>query len=308
MLTRNIFITRKIKFILFCSFICLCTFSCLHKLSKHKTVHDFNGFFKNPDSSCVIELMPGKYNISSMDTSSEGKFYRWSFYIEGNDYAWYKSMLTFRNLNNITLKGKGDKPEDTKIYSENTDAVILVFEKCKNVSIDNLWLGHMAATESCMGGVLCFIGCENVTINNTHMYGTGYYGFEVYNSKKFTCTNSDIFNCSGGVFGTYGCDTVRISNCTFYNNVSRGHFTYFSNCPSADLDSCIWCDNKIEDTAQEDQALFTLWNSNVVVRNSKINQNHLESMIHRYAADKFIMKNTAMKDNTIDGTYEAVDR
>lgn len=74
------------------------------------------------------------------------------------------------------------------------------------------------------------------------------------------------------------------------------------------MDRCIWRENKIEDTTQEDQALFSLWNSSVVVRNSIIYQNHLVSMIRRKAADKFIMKNTEMKDNIIDGTYEAVDR
>ncbi len=247
------------------------------------------------------------YNITDLDTLSEGQYYRWSYYIEGEDYGWYKTMLTFRNLNNITIEGMGNVPSDTKIYSEDTKAIVLVFENCNNVTINNVWLGHITPSTSCFGGVISAVNSSNITINNTQMYGTGFYGFEVYDAKKLSCTNSEIWDCSGGAFHMAGCDTVIIENSKFYANTSRSHFSYLSNSPYININNCSWTNNKIENSAVEHQALFRLWNAHLTISNSTINNNHLESLVQRKSTDTFVLENVDTTNNVFEKTLEFID-
>lgn len=270
-------------------------------------VNNFTELLENLRSNTTVELDAGMYNLSRLDTSNVGRYFRWSYYFEGSDYAWDKTMLVLRNLENVVLKGAGDSPSDVKIFSEDSKAIVLIFENCKNVTIDNLWLGHITQSESCFGGVLSFVGCDNIRINNTQMYGTGFYGFEAYDSKKISCTNSEIWDCTGGAFHIAGCDTAIIDNCNIYDNTSRSHFSYLSECPYVLISNSTWRDNKIEDSAVEKQALFRLWNSNLMVRDSKFNNNHVESFVTRKPADTYVSEGVDATRNIIDEEFESID-
>ena len=154
----------------------------------------------------------------------------------------------------------------------------------------------------------CVVLGEGDNITNTQMYGTGFYGFETYNSILTRCSNSEIWDCTGGAFHIFGCDTAKIYNCNIHDNTSRSDFSSFGGCYFAEINNCIWSNNNIDDSAVENQALFRLWNNtNLFVRNSKFINNHVESLIHREANDIYTSENIDMNNNTIDEEFESID-
>ncbi|MBN1953365.1 MAG: right-handed parallel beta-helix repeat-containing protein [Bacteroidales bacterium] len=269
-------------------------------------VQSLQELLENLENNCTIELMPGMYNVSELDTNAYSKYFRWSFYLEGEDYAWEKSMLILQNMENVRIRGMGGKPEDVKIYSEDADAIVLILENCRNVQIENVWLGHITPSESCFGGVLSFVECDHIQLSNTSMYGTGYYGFEVYGASTVVCKNSEIWDCTGGAFHLYGCGKAFIDGCHFHDNTTRDYFSSLIGCGSVEIRNSIWENNVIENTAVDHQAIFSLHESHLVVSDSKFSGNYLESFIKRRESDTYSFENVDEQENTILEEYDAI--
>ncbi|MFH2095732.1 MAG: right-handed parallel beta-helix repeat-containing protein [Bacteroidota bacterium] len=273
--------------------------------SEKKT--SINDLLANLDNETIIELQPGDYCVNDLDTNKYGKYYKWAFYFDGVEmHGWGKTMLVFRGMDNITIRGLGEKPDETKIFSNDEYAIVLTFINCKNVVIENLWVGHITTSESCFGGVLSFVDCGKIKIQNTKMYGTGFYGFEAINSEKVICENSEIWDCSGGVFHIYSCDEALIAGGNFHDNTSRNNMVNIINTRSAKIINCSFTGNEMDNSAQDNQAMFNLNNASLEVINTQIRKTNTEVLIRRRKGDTFYTEGLDTLNNIFTNGVEVI--
>lgn len=277
-------------------------------------VNDITDFASNLANNRTYHFSAGSYNITSLYNKSQltavkedslyeklfGKpHYKWRCYWNGEeeDDSDSCNMFTIHDLSSITLKGLGKKPEKTKLFSEDEDAIVVVFDNCKKVTLNNLWFGHITNSESCLGGVLQFVNCDTIVLDNIDMYGTGFTGFEIFNAKQVICKNSRIWDCSGGIFNLRNSDDVLIDNCTFYNNKSVGSFSDIRQCPKVTISNCVWKNNK-----GKEASLLQLNESNLSIKNATVTQNNVETFVTREKSAIVILEDVTMTDNhtTID--------
>ena len=108
--------------------------------------------------------------------------------------------LVITNVEGLKIRGGSDSFGDTKIVVNPRYAAVLAFEKCKDIQIENMTVGH-TETGTCTGNVLDFFGCKNVEINNMDIYGCGVFGLGLFKGcADITVNNSTIRDCYYGPF------------------------------------------------------------------------------------------------------------
>ena len=198
----------------------------------------FQSFLNNITSNTTYYLDFNDIKLDRLNKSLSGKHFLWKAYVvEYDEYMddedWGIS-LTLKGLENVKLIGIDVEYEKhghskTKIQSSNTSGTILIIDSCKNIKIENFWLGHSPSATGCTAGVLAIKNSFDITINQCYLYGTGIEGLSVFDSDKITVINTEIFDCSQSVFNFNNSNNVIFNNCSFYSNKGRLRFNNSSN-------------------------------------------------------------------------------
>ena len=122
-------------------------------------------------------------------------------------------QLTLVNISNLSIRGK----HGAKIVVQPRYAFVFYLMGCRNVTIDNLVLGH---TEDgyCEGGVIGTSNCENILISSCDLYGCGTYGIVASKTHQLTMTQSIIRDCSYGIMEVLDCNNINFMTCDFFRN------------------------------------------------------------------------------------------
>ena len=106
--------------------------------------------------------------------------------------------LKIKDVDGLVISGGSEVRTETELVISPRYAAVLVFDKCKNIELANLTMGH-TDTGDCTGNVVDLYRSESVRFHNTDIYGCGVYGIGAYNgSADIHVYNSKIHDCSYG--------------------------------------------------------------------------------------------------------------
>ena len=154
-------------------------------------------FLEALGSDRIIEMAPNKYNMTNPQEYSQ-------LYLTG--------------INNLTIRGMGEKPDETEITIAVGDALVMNFDECSNIVIENLTAGHKTTSYICDEGVFGFGSSSQITINNVNMYGCGTEGLTLFNVSGMKVTNSRIYECTEDIMSVYNSKNIAFENCKFHDN------------------------------------------------------------------------------------------
>lgn len=199
-----------------------------------------------------ILLEPGTYDLTEWllegnnlnrvpqyvyDEAYEGDNYAKIVY-NGSDIADYEIVLN--DLHNLTLES-ADVKNPAKIVCECPYARVISFEKCTNVSVEGLIMGHEIEPGYCSGDVLGFERCDIVKVKDCDLYGCGAYGIGLRNTYGTMITGGKIHDCTYGCIQANGCGWIEIDgmafvDCKEYDMFSLYGCTFsFTNCSFKNL-------------------------------------------------------------------------
>ena len=148
-----------------------------------------------------IVIIPGNYDLEIEKLWEE----QGEAFNDKHEYVKIRDVfdgaeLVITNVEGLKIRGGSDSFGDTKIVVNPRYAAVLAFEKCKDIKIENMTVGH-TETGTCTGNVLDFFGCKNVEINNMDIYGCGVFGLGLFRGcSDITVNNSTIRDCYYGPF------------------------------------------------------------------------------------------------------------
>jgi len=97
------------------------------------------------------------------------------------------------DLNDLVLEGQGT----VQLLSEDWDDDILYITNCENVTLKNLYIGHVKELEnSCYAGVLYLQNSSGIAIEHCEIYGCGLTGIAAYDCQGLTVTGTVIRDCA----------------------------------------------------------------------------------------------------------------
>jgi len=168
-------------------------------------------------SNRIIKLEAGTYNLSIAAQS------------KSRHLAWIKTYDGFEplvhNIANLKIIGE----PGVKILIEPRYAWVLSFQNCRNIVLENLSIGHTLAGY-CSGGVISFLGCENIEIGDSILFGSGTSGIQIDKVDRFAFLNSTIKDCTYELVGIYGSTNILFESSVFENT---GQFNLISISESA---------------------------------------------------------------------------
>ena len=201
------------------------------KPQEEVTVTNMEEFLAAIGSNKKIILDTDLLDESTADMSSDGEYYTWDEVFDGK-------QLTIHNVDNMTITGKTGKNVNT-VSATPRYAQVLSFDRCSNITVENLTAGHTKEPGECIGGVLLFQKCTNVQVRKCGLYGCGTIGIQATDCRNVTMEQNDIYECSYGGIQLSGVATAAMDGNTFRDlGDEYGGFIYqvFSDCFEITMD------------------------------------------------------------------------
>ena len=181
-------------------------------------------------SNKEIILEPGTYNLQT--ATGYGYAYNDSYFWNDTGVDGYE--LVIRNVDNMTIRGAGDR-EDVVIEAEPRYANVLNFHSTSNITVSNFTAGHTKEQGSCTGGVLFFKDSDYVDVEACGLFGCGTEGVYAEDSGDITVKDCEIYECSEGGVELRNCIKIRLENNTFRDIAGR-EYILILNCVDVQVD------------------------------------------------------------------------
>lgn len=126
-----------------------------------------------------------------------------------------------------------EKDNKSKLITYHNDRPVLEFSHCLNIDIKGFTIGHIPYGISGCGEhgiVLAFESCNNTSIENCELFGSGTYGFTLNDCQGFHCQNVQIYECTDGIMLIYDSKYINIVGCRLFNNNCNGSCIDIHNC------------------------------------------------------------------------------
>jgi hypothetical protein len=159
-------------------------------------------------SNRTIELASGEYFLSDVKDRALD-FVRWDAVTDGKS-------ITIRKVEKLRLMGTGEKP--VRLLVRPRYAFVLNFEDCKDVTLENLTLGHAPQPGECDSGVVGAKGCAGLKLRQCDLFGCGTEGLVLENVEDFAFDDSVIRDCTYGIMTVKGCRRLSFSGSRFAGN------------------------------------------------------------------------------------------
>ena len=135
-------------------------------------------------------------------------YYDWAEAYDGPE-------LYITAVSNLTIRGAGEDHTVNVISSVPRYSNVLNFFNCSNIMVKGLTAGHTEEPGYCQGGVLFFLNCQDILVEDCGLFGCGTLGVKADSSKKIQIINNDIYDCSVGGVELTNCDDVNVDGNTF---------------------------------------------------------------------------------------------
>lgn len=180
-----------------------------------------------PGATIVLES--GEYNMSDylQQYSAKSAYEAWNknhTYVEL--YEEFDGLeLRVKDVDGLCISGGDTDASKTLIMTEPRYVAIFSFQRCKNIEIRNITMGHTMAGD-CSGNVLDFTRTQRVKMYNVDLYGCGVYGIGAFEgSGSFEVADSTIRDCSSGMLDIEGgSGDFNFTDCTFTGSNWGGYY------------------------------------------------------------------------------------
>lgn len=140
--------------------------------------------------------------------TTNGDYYYWAEEFDGPE-------LFIAEVSNLTIRGSGEDHNANVISSVPRYSDVLNFFNCSNIMVTGLTAGHTEEPGCCVGGVLFFMNCQDVLVEDCGLFGCGTWGVSAERSKNIQIINNDIYECSVGGVQFTSCNDINVDGNTF---------------------------------------------------------------------------------------------
>ena len=162
-------------------------------------------------SDRMIILRPGKYDLTqASDYGGAGtEHYYWADVNDGYE-------LVLNRLKNLLILGE-DGADAVSVVTQPRYANVLRFADCSAVTLCNLTAGHTLEQGVCVGGVLYFGSCIDVSVDGCILYGCGTVGITAKNCRQVFADRTTIKECSNGAIWADNSYDIRFTDGKIYD-------------------------------------------------------------------------------------------
>lgn len=137
----------------------------------------------------TIYLDAEEFDLSTASDYGQGR---------GGWYSWVETYdgpeLQLHDLEGLTLVGGGMGV--TLLSAVPRYADVLSFENCRDISLEDMTLGHRIEPGYCSGDVLELDWCEGVSVTRCGLFGCGEVGINASCCSSLAVTETNIYDCS----------------------------------------------------------------------------------------------------------------
>ena len=164
--------------------------------------------------NAVIELAEGTYDLTEWADALEDPEEWMSEHPAVRLEDVYDGLgVVICDVENLTLRSSG--PVEVLVQPRYAD--VLRFERCSNVTLTGLVMGHSPDAGYCSGDVLEFDACSEISLQDMELYGCGTYGVNGYECRDLRLEGCTIRDCSFGAMSLDGCSGVDLTDCALIN-------------------------------------------------------------------------------------------
>ncbi|MBO6299123.1 MAG: hypothetical protein J6N53_09775 [Lachnospiraceae bacterium] len=176
-----------------------------------------------------IRLETGSYSLSDyLEDAWNAEGEAWNNrheYVQIRDV--YDGLeLVIWDADGLIIEGGDQDPGKTELLTDPRYASVLNYEHCEQVVVSNITIGH-TDTGSCLGDVLHFYACKDVSVVNADLFGCGVYGINMDECEgRLKCNECVIHDCSFGPL--YNIDSTGewiFTDCKLINSEEGGYFS-----------------------------------------------------------------------------------
>ncbi len=220
----------------------------------------------------TIEIDPGTYILSDLPSTSHNAYLRW-------DEAYDGMNIVIRNTKNLTIRAK--RPGSVKLFVSPQYANVLNFDRCENITLENLVMGHYPDKGSCAGGVIFFQASRGLTVNGCDLFGCGTEGLTVQESQDITMNRTIIRDCTTGILSAYKGTNIILNECQFFDNKEFWGVS-LSECNGVTFKNCSFRGNTAE-------TFFEIYNSSgITVSGGVFADNNFTTLMSQDARVDFL--------------------
>ena len=181
-------------------------------------VDSVDAFLEALGSDRVLVLRPGEYDLTQASDygGDDTERYYWAEVNDGYE-------LVIRHMENLTIQGAGGA-EPVSFVTQPRYANVLSFYGCSGLSLDSLIVGHTQEQGVCMGSVLYFGSCIDVSVDGCVLYGCGTVGINATGCSQVSATRTTIKECSYGALWASSCYDVRFTDGKIYDCGQKNSF------------------------------------------------------------------------------------
>lgn len=247
-------------------------------------------------SDAKICMAPGTYHLE--DAATYGKptgsfFYRWT--------DWGDSCgLEISGVTGMEITAQD--PSNTSIVTNAYWSDVLAFSECKDISLSGITSGHSGGAGGCSGDVIGIRNCENIRLNDMHLFGCGVNGVDIDSSTGVQLVSSEIYECSSFGVNVMSSGEITVENCVFHD---LGRTTDFNangavslyDTKNAAVTGCTIRDNTMD-------MVLNVWESSgVFFADNTVSANDLRSVFNGETAT---VSGNSFADNNMGMWYSAI--
>lgn len=162
----------------------------------------------SPNTEIIVDAELLDLSTSKGYGEAKTDYYYWAEAYDGPE-------LYITAVSNLTIRGAGEDHTVNVISSVPRYSNVLNFFNCSNIMVKGLTAGHTEEPGYCQGGVLFFLNCQDILVEDCGLFGCGTLGVKADSSKNIQIINNDIYDCSVGGVELTNCDDVNVDGNTF---------------------------------------------------------------------------------------------
>ncbi len=241
-----------------------------------------------------ILLGEGSFNLSSAaDYGKSGSaYYTW------NDLGLGSYELQLQNVEGLTIRGCGKGK--TTIVTEPRWANVLSITDCRNLTLEDMTLGHTIMAEACEGGVIRLNASETITLNGLGLYGCGSLGVQTYGCSEVTMQDCEVYECSIGGIHLFQTNGVTINSCAFHSlgkDAPVDHVFNIFDSDNVTVSNCMVSSNYVY------SLIYAEHNGSVTFRGNQFTANQVAQCAFSLWAEGIVLENNVFEDNQIRNWY-----
>ncbi|MCR4990790.1 MAG: right-handed parallel beta-helix repeat-containing protein [Lachnospiraceae bacterium] len=189
-----------------------------------------------------IILKPGNYDLS------ESKFKFNNEYVEAvTDNTMESdgySGIIINNVSYLKLEAEGGEVE---ISIDSPYNSVLQFNNCYNIILEGLTCGHHVEPGTCGAPVIGTNSTYTMQVIDCHLYGSGSYGLEAYDSSSIEFKNTEIYECTYGIISGFNMNYSTFTGCNMHDNSQYVPIDLYD-CTGITFEDCDFENNMIDKT------------------------------------------------------------